>query len=389
MKLPDYFHSNIKTDLDRLISTKPTPFLVVDLSVIEKRYREMVEGFPMADVFYAVKANPANDVVQLLVELGSNFDIASVPELEKVLSFDVEPSRISFGNTIKKKADIEYFYQKGVRLFATDCEADLINIAEAAPGSSVYFRLLFDGSATADWPLTDKFGCKANVAVELAAKAKELGLKPYGISFHVGSQQRDIETWRQAILATKTAFDQIKEQHNISLEMINLGGGLPASYIQHTHSFSYYANSILAFIKDSFAQDMPRILIEPGRSLVGDSGIIVSEVVLVTDKKTKPEYPDRWVYTDVGTFNGLIETIGEGTKYPILTNKEGNSKKVILAGPTCDSMDIMYKDHQYQLPDTLTTGDHIFWLSTGAYTTSYSSVEFNGLPPLTSYVVKN
>lgn len=387
MKLPDYFHSNIKTDLNRLISHKPTPFLVIDLSVIEKRYREMVEGFPMADVFFAVKANPADEVIQLLVELGSNFDIASVPELDKVLSKNVDPMRIAFGNTIKKISDIEHFYSKGVRLFATDCEADLNNIAKAAPGSNVYIRLLFDGSSSADWPLSDKFGCKAKVAIELAAKAKELGLNPYGISFHVGSQQRDIETWRQAILATKAVFDQVKEQHNISLEMINLGGGLPASYIQQTNDFSSYASSIQAFIRDSFPKGAPRIVIEPGRSLVGDAGIIVSEVVLVTDKATKSTTSDRWVYTDVGTFNGLIETLGEAIKYPLLTDKEGDNKKVILAGPTCDSMDIMYEDHKYQLPDTLTIGDHIFWLSTGAYTTSYSSIEFNGFPPLASYAV--
>ena len=388
MKFPNYFHTQIQSDVQRLIEQHPTPFLVLDLSVIEKRYREMVEGFPLADVFYAVKANPADEIIQLLVELGASFDIASVQELDKVLRHNVDPERIAFGNTIKKKADIQHFYQQGVRLFATDCIADLQNIADCAPGSDVYIRLLFDGSSSADWPLSNKFGCQADVAVELAAKALELGLNPYGLSFHVGSQQRDINTWQQAIQASKDVFDQVKQQHHINLQMINLGGGLPASYIQQTDDFEAYASSIHQFIKQSFGPNMPRIVIEPGRSLVGDAGILVSEVVMIADKSLKANTEDRWVYTDVGTFNGLIETLGESIKYPLLTKKQGNDKKVILAGPTCDSLDIMYQDHQYQLPSSLAIGDHLFWLSTGAYTTSYSSIEFNGFPPLAYHAVR-
>lgn len=387
MKLPSYFKSDIHVDIERLISEKITPFLVLDLSVIEQRYREMSEGFPMADVFYAVKANPADEVIKLLVELGSRFDIASVPELEKVLRHNVSPDRIAFGNTIKKKADIAHFYQRGVRLYATDCEADLNNIAQYAPGSNVYIRLLFDGSSSADWPLSNKFGCHAQEAIKLAGLAKDLGLNPYGVSFHVGSQQRDIDTWQQAILATKAIFDEVQQQHDIRLQMINLGGGLPARYIQQTEDFETYAASIRDFIKQSFPDGMPHISIEPGRSLVGDAGIIVSEVVLISDKSIRSDLPNKWVYTDVGTFNGLIETLGESIKYPLATIKEGNTEKVILAGPTCDSMDVMYEQHQYQLPVSLEIGDHLFWLSTGAYTTSYSSIEFNGFPPLAYYTV--
>lgn len=388
MKFPNYFKSDIRLDIERLINEKPTPFLVLDLSVIAARYKEMTNGFPMADIFYAVKANPANEIIQLLAQLGSNFDIASVQELEKVLQHNVDPERIAFGNTIKKKADIAYFYNKGVRLFATDCEADLENIAQYAPGSKVYIRLLFDGSSSADWPLSKKFGCHAQTGVQLAAKAQKLGLVPYGVSFHVGSQQRDIETWQQAIMATKTLFDRVQEEHGIELQMINLGGGLPARYIQQTDDFERYAHAIESFIEQSFAAKTPRIMLEPGRSLVGDAGILVSEVVMIADKSILPQTPNRWVYTDVGTFNGLIETLGEAIKYPLITQKpEEDVAAAVLAGPTCDSMDVMYEEHQYQLPTSLSIGDHLFWLSTGAYTTSYSSVEFNGFPPLAYYTV--
>lgn len=150
-----------------------------------------------------MKANPATEITELLRDKGSNFDIASIYELDKVMKTGVGPERISYGNTIKKSKDIRYFYEKGVRLFATDSEADLRNIAKAAPGAKVYVRILTEGSTTADWPLSRKFGCQTDMAMDLLILARQLGLEPYGISFHVGSQQRDISVWDAAIARSR------------------------------------------------------------------------------------------------------------------------------------------------------------------------------------------
>lgn len=385
MQLPAPFGPDAAAKLQKLVETKPTPFLALDLTVVQNRYNELVDGFPNAAVFYAVKANPADEVLELLASSGSSFDIASIQELDKVLQFDVEPERISYGNTIKKASAVKYFYERGVRLYATDSEADLINLSKHAPGSKVYIRVLTDGSEGADWPLSRKFGCNPEMAVELAVMARDLGLVPYGVSFHVGSQQRDIDVWDGAIAKVKVIFERLKQDFGIQLKMVNMGGGFPADYLQKTNEFSTYAGEITRFLKEDFGEEVPELILEPGRSLVGDAGVIVSEVVLISRKSATAL--ERWVYTDVGVFNGLIETLGEAIKYNISTDKQGEVDEVILAGPTCDSIDIMYEQHKYELPLSLEIGDHIFWHSTGAYTVSYSSIEFNGFPPLEYHIL--
>ena len=222
------------------------------------------------------------------------------------------------------------------------------------------------------------------MAIELLIQARDLGLVPYGISFHVGSQQKDVAAWDDALAKVKYMFDWMKNEEDIKLQMINLGGGFPANYISEVNPIKVYAEEITRYLTDDYSEeDMPEIILEPGRSLVGGSGVLVSDVVLIS-RKSHTDLT-RWVYTDVGLFQGLIETLGEAIKYPVYTPKmETSTSKgtVVLAGPTCDSTDIMYEEAGYQLPEELEIGDKIFWLTTGAYTNSYSSIEFNGFPPL-------
>lgn len=383
--LPDHISPEKWARFKKAADQYQTPFLLIDLPTVAEKYNELRDGFDFASIYYAVKANPHADILKLLAKMGSSFDIASTYELDQVLANNVEPERMSFGNTIKKRDDIRYFYDKGVRLFATDSEADLRNVAEYAPGSRIYIRILTEGSEGADWPLSRKFGCNPEMAVELAVLANKLGLEPYGISFHVGSQQRHIDVWDAAIAKVKVIFDRLREEHAIQLRMINMGGGFPAQYLTKANEFSVYCQEIIRFLKEDFGDNPPEIILEPGRSLVGDSGLLVSEVVLISRKSATSL--NRWVYSDVGLFNGLIETLGEAIKYPLMSERDGETEEVVLAGPTCDGMDIMYEDYKYELPLSLEIGDRLYWCSTGAYTSSYSSIEFNGFPPLKSYIL--
>ncbi|MBU2238992.1 MAG: type III PLP-dependent enzyme, partial [Gammaproteobacteria bacterium] len=329
--------------------TKDTPFVVIDTDIIDEAYTELTKGFPVADIFYAIKANPAPEILTLLRDRGSNFDVASRYELDKLFAIGgISPDQVSYGNTIKKAKDVRYFYEKGVRMFATDSEADLRNIAKAAPGSRVYVRILTEGTVTADWPLSRKFGCRPDMAMDLLVLAKELGLIPYGISFHVGSQQRDIGAWDAAIASVKVIFERLKEEDGIILEMINMGGGFPANYIARTNDLATYAEEITRFLEEDFGTDLPRIILEPGRSLISNAGVLVSEVVLISRKSHTAL--NRWIFTDVGKFSGLIETLDESIKYPIHVEKGGELEEVIIAGPTCDSADIMYENYKYGLP---------------------------------------
>jgi len=385
VRIEDYYDPEKFADIRKFADTRETPFVVIDRRIIKEHYSDLSGNFPFAKIYYAVKANPGNEILTLLRDQGSCFDIASPYELDKVMALEVSPDRCSYGNTIKKRKDIRYFYEKGVRLFVSDSELDLRNIAQEAPGSRIYIRLLTEGSHTADWPLSRKFGCPTDMAIELLLLAKELGLEPYGLSFHVGSQQRDISAWDSAIDKVKTIFDWLKIEKGITLKMINMGGGFPANYLNRTNDLATYAEEIKYYLHEDFGDNLPEIILEPGRSLCSNAGVLVSEVVLVSRKSHSALH--RWVYTDVGKFSGLIETLGESIKYPIYTEKTGEEEECVLAGPTCDSADIMYEDYKYELPLSLEIGDRLYWFSTGAYTTSYSAVEFNGFPPLKQYFV--
>ncbi|WP_321431264.1 type III PLP-dependent enzyme [uncultured Methanolobus sp.] len=362
---------------------KETPFLIVDLSKVEKMYDELVKNMPFVKIYYAMKANPLDEVISSLRNKGSSFDAASVYEIDQLLRLGVWPERISYGNTIKKEKDIAYAYKKGIRLFATDSESDLNKIARNAPGSRVFFRLLTESDG-ADWPLSRKFGAHPDMIYELILQANEMGLEPYGLSFHVGSQQRDIGQWDNAISKCKYLFEAVSLQ-GIQLKMINLGGGFPAKYLSPANELETYAHEILRFIKEDFGDNHPEIIIEPGRSLTADAGVIVTEVIMISKKAKMNQY--KWVYLDIGKFGGLIETLDECIKYPVYSESRGYEEEVILAGPTCDSMDILYENHKYAFPESLRENERLYIFTTGAYTQSYSSVAFNGLPALKAYVI--
>ncbi len=363
--------------------TKETPFLLIDLNIIRQKYVELAQQLPFSRIYYAVKANPHDEVVKLLAGLGSCFDVASRWELDQLMRLNVSPDRISYGNTIKKRKDISYFYEKGVRMFASDSQDDVQNLAELAPGSRVFFRILTEGTG-ADWPLSRKFGAHPDMIYGLILKAKELGLDPYGISFHVGSQQRDIGQWDDAIARCAYLFSAAKNA-GISLRMINIGGGFPASYLNPSLPLDIYTNEVKRFLHEDFGETLPDIIVEPGRSITAEAGVLVTEIIQISKKAKNNIY--RWVYLDTGVFGGLIETINESIKYPIYFGKKGYSEEVIIAGPTCDSMDIMYETYKYKMPVTMEPGDRVYFLTTGAYTQSYSSNNFNGFPPLKVYIL--
>ncbi len=362
----------------------PTPCLVIDLDIVRDNYETMQRLLPQAQIFYAVKANPAPDVVRMLAEIGSSFDTASRGEIDLVLELGAPAERVSFGNTIKKERDIAYAYDKGVRLFAFDSVAELEKLARSAPGAKVFCRILMECGG-AEWPLSRKFGCTPDMARDLLRQARDRGLVPYGVSFHVGSQQTDLSQWHHAVGEAKRLFNALAAD-GIALQMVNIGGGFPARYRQDVRPVEAYADAVMTAMRDHFGNEIPEIIIEPGRSMVGDAGMIQSEVVLISQKDYAED--KRWVFLDIGKFGGLAETMDEAIKYRIRTPHDGGATgPVVLAGPTCDSADILYEKASYEMPLSLKVGDRVSILSTGAYTSSYSSVNFNGFPPLKTYCV--
>jgi ornithine decarboxylase len=365
--------ARIRYHLDR--RRPPTPCLVMDLDVVRRRFGELRAALPDARPYYAVKANPSPEVLRVLVGLKASFDVASPGEVRLCVAAGAAPESISYGNSIAKRADVAFAHRAGVRLFTVDCAAGLDTVAGAAPGASVLVRLAVPeaGSRT---PFGHKFGCSATVAAELLAGAPARGLRAAGVSFHVGSQQVDPSAWDRGIaLAAKLTA-------GLDDPVLNLGGGLPVRYAEPVPPLAEHAEAITSSLLAHFGERVPELAIEPGRLLVAEAGLIRAEVVQVAWR------PDRrrWVYLDVGRYNGMAECENEAIAYDVVSvDADGPVGPVVLAGPTCDGDDVLYQRRSYELPLSLRAGDRVDILAAGAYTASYASVGFNGLPPLRTY----
>jgi len=356
------------------------PTVIFDLDMLRDKFDALATGLGDASIHYAVKANPAPEVVSALAARGAHFDAASRGEIDLCLGLGVPAEHIAFGNTIKKASDIAHAHAMGVRQFAVDAEAEMRKIATHAPGARVIVRMLVDASE-ADWPLSRKFGCSRREALRLMDLGRFLGLEVAGISFHAGSQMREPSMWATALDAAQSLWSEAAEDGH-ALRILNIGGGFPAFYGHPLPETRDYAAEVMRMVRHRFGADVA-VMAEPGRGLVAEAGVIVAEVMLVA-KKDEDDLA-RWVFLDIGKFSGLAETMDEAIRYQFETrHNDSETGPCILAGPSCDSADVLYEKRPVQLPVDLTDGDKVRILCTGAYTTSYSSVGFNGFPPLRS-----
>jgi ornithine decarboxylase len=355
--------------LDVLKSVK-TPTLVINLDRIKERFIELQEALKEAKIYYAVKANDHQEILALLNDLGSGYEVASSWELEKVLRLGVDGSRIISSNPVKPLDFIDYAYKSGIKAFSIDSYKEIDKLKKIAPRSRVYVRLIVPNEGS-DWPLTNKFGVDVDTALDILEYAKYQGLVPYGITFHVGSQCNNLRNW---FIGIKKAWELWEKAiyKDIKLTMLNLGGGIPVNYQYESLSIRDIGSYIEALLQKYFLIKPMEIQIEPGRGLVGDAGVLVSSVIGKTTKyiNGKESY---WIYLDTGVFNGLAEVLG-GISYPMYAEQKGEIKPYTIAGVSCDSMDII-SNFTY-LPD-VDVGDRIYIMATGAYTTVYAA-NFNG-----------
>ncbi len=373
LKLPgkDY---PLNKDVEQVLKTEGTPALVVDRRLIRQKYQEFCGQFSQAKIYYALKANPHPGIVELLQEVGCDFEISSQGELELLMRLGVPAQKVISGNPVKDPAFIRSAYASGIDLFAFDSYDEVEKLSRFASGSKVYVRLSVSNEGS-EWPLSKKFGVEVEQAVELLVQAQKSGLKAHGIAFHVGSQCTMPATWAKAIEKTKAAWELAAEK-GIELHTLNIGGGFPIKYTRPVPSIA----EIAPVIEESIAKAFPggiEVIAVPGRALVGEAGTLAATVVAkaVRDR-------ERWLYLDVGVFNGLMETVG-GIKYPMMTKRSTQTSKWVLAGPSCDDFDVI--STEAELPE-LETGDRVYIMSAGAYTTAYAS-EFDGFPiPKTHFV---
>jgi ornithine decarboxylase len=347
------------------LSDEPSPYLLIDKEVVKEKVEQIGRNIRNSKVFYAVKANPDRDVLAFLNTLGVGFEIASEGELQILSDIGVEPERIITSNPVKTLLFLERAVSYGIRYYAFDSVSEIEKLARYAPGSNVYVRLTVPNEGS-EWPLSKKFGVELDDALALLLKAKDRGLNPVGITFHVGSQCNNAYNWNTAIEKARELWDMAKEK-DIRLSMINIGGGYPIRYTKDVITIETIEKKINSLIKQRFSEQV-EVFIEPGRAVIGDAGIFVASVI---GKARRGD--EDWLYIDVGVFNGLMESIG-GIKYSYVVGSRNEPRRWTVAGPSCDSFDVIDKDVLLPEPEV---GNHVLILSAGAYTISYAS-EFNG-----------
>lgn len=364
------------------VGVPATPYLSLDVGAAVARAHALRTALPGTAIRYAVKANPDPRLLAALAAAGVGFDVASPAEVALAVGAGAAAGELVYSNPVKRRADVAEAHARGVRLFVVDSPAEVRKVAEAAPGSSVLCRLVTSGSGS-DWPLSRKYGCSTDEAIEILRTAAALGLDPAGTAFHVGSQQRDPQAWVAPVEASARVFHALRAD-GLRPWLVDLGGGFPADHHGDHPELGAYGAAIRTALVGAFGDDVPQTLVEPGRGLVGDAGTLVASVIAVLHRGGT-----RWVYLDAGVFTGLVETLEEAIRYRISTSADGGpTGPAVLAGPTCDSADVLYQDVPVQLPLALDEGDLVHLHSTGAYTSSYSTVGFNGFAPLPTVHVR-
>lgn len=342
-----------------------TPSLVIDLNHVRHKARNFISSMPRVQPHYAVKANPHIEILKVLIEEGVRFEVASIAELDTLLALNVPAQEIFYSNPIKPLEYIEYAAEKGVEWFVLDSVDELKKICSVHPDAKLYIRVETQNLG-ADWPLTGKFGATLPETHQIVEESKKLNANLAGVTFHVGSQCRNLENWHIGIENAKIAFSMMSD-FGFEPELLDIGGGFPVQYtkpIPSIEEISESINNAIAGLPENL-----RIIAEPGRFLVGDSACLVSRIV-----GTAVRHGTRWIYLDTGVFHGFMETV-EGIRFQLTTENGGAKIPTTVAGPTCDSMDVIMRDEMLSI--NLEEGDYVCFHNMGAYSTAYAS-EFNG-----------
>lgn len=343
------------------------PLLILDNAIVREKARRFRAAMPRVRPHYAVKANPDRRVLKALIQEGCGFEIASTAELDLLLALGVAPGEVFYSNPMKSRDSIRYAAQKGVEWFVVDSVDELRRVHELKSDAHIYLRIATPNIGS-DWPLSGKFGAGASETREIVGTAAKLGADLAGVTFHVGSQCRNPENWRVGIEKARTLFDAMTKA-GLKPRLLDIGGGFPVRHVKPIPSIEVIGEVVNEALK--IFPDEVKVIAEPGRYMVSDAGYFVCRVLGTTTRGGK-----RWMHWDAGLFGGIIETT-EGLKYKIRTERSGPDIPWHVAGPTCDSVDVILRDEP--LPSDLQEGDFVYIRNAGAYTNAYAS-EFNGFP---------
>lgn len=359
-----------------------TPFFLFSKKAITDKFQEFKKYFPNALIQYAMKSNSEIELLETLSNEGSGFEVASVYELNILKKLNIAPEQIIYGTSVKPRSHIKEFFEYGVDRFAFDCPAELEKIAAVAPGSRVYVRISVNDAGSV-FRFSEKFGTEKENIVPLLQRAKELGLKPYGISFHVGSQASNPLAWANALKSLHEPLEQL-EKVGIKIDIIDIGGGYPCWYASSETELNLEEIARHTYEQYEKLPYQPQLMLEPGRGISATAGVVVASVIGKVERKGT-----TWLFLDAGVYNGLFETMAYqgSTRYKVTSMRpsyDAGEVMFALAGPTGDSPDII--THEALLPKDIEVGDKVIIHDAGAYSVVVTS-RFNGFPHPDVYFV--
>ncbi|HNW70837.1 MAG TPA: alanine racemase [Bacteroidales bacterium] len=367
------FPEHLKKDLELFFAKSPaTPAIVTSKNQIAHNLNYFLQRFRMEpqQIYFPVKVNHDTEVLVFLKDQHICFEIASLGELELLKKIQVSPEKIFFSNPVKFPDHIKKAYEYGVRIFAMDSISEITKLALDAPGARVFLRLSVSNKGSG-WKLDKKFGAEKQDALNLIRFAIQSGLRPCGISFHVGWNNQDIETF---VRATEDVEDilAILQKEGINPEVVNLGGGFPAHDVSQYELLDKIAKALRPLLDNIQKSFHVKIIAEPGSFIMANTGVMTCSVLDVVQRKKQ-----HWIFLDTGIFQGFQWIMGKLSYrviYPYKTAKGIKFTKYHVTGPTCDSHDIFTKAASF--PDTVKAGDQMLIYPAGAYIGS--AKEYNG-----------
>lgn len=355
--------------MKRLALKNGTPFHAFSRKILRENYTRLKKLLPAADIYYAVKANPHPDIVKAIRELSGCFDISSMAELKLAVECGAEAKDTIHSNPVKKQEEIEAAYASGVRWFTFDNAEELPKFLPYRDDVNLFLRIKVTNKGSVV-NLSYKFGANQEDAVPLIIKAKNMGLRVRGLVFHVGSQCCEPLNFRFAIDACGKLYAEAAK-HGVFLDVIDIGGGFPVRYTSDILPLEIYCDIIEEAIFRNF-YDGIKVIAEPGRYICGDAFCLAVTVIGKTVRDGKP-----WYYIDDGVYGSFSGRVFDQCDYLIVSEKTEGVQDSVIAGPTCDSFDVVY--NSYPLPE-LSLGDILLVTSMGAYTVA-SATYFNGFAP--------
>lgn len=364
MKKEKYFRLN-KEETEALAQEYGTPLLVLSLEQVEKNYRLLRTHLPRVKVFYAIKANPHRRILELMRDLGSNFDVASDGEIMELSSLGVDGSRMIYANPMKTVNGLRACRNAGVGKMTFDSAGEIDKMARECPGATVLLRIRIDNSS-AHVDLNKKFGAAREQALELLLKARDAGLDAAGIAFHVGSQTTSADPYLYALDIAREIFEEAAAA-GMQLRIMDIGGGFPIPEPKVRFNLQEMLNQINARLDEDFPG--VEIWAEPGRFICGTAVNLITSVIGVTERGGQP-----WYFLDEGLYGTFSGVLFDQWDFKLISFKEGEQVAATFAGPSCDSLDIMFRGKMTVRQEE---GDLILVPICGAYT-SASATTFNG-----------